>query len=72
MEGISSLHSLRGRLIGSVEPIPREIINGCYVKKMIERFMEGCRKCSDVCVCVQDDSLTRISRDVLIYNKGIS
>lgn len=32
-------HSRRGRLIGSVEPIPREIINGCYVKKMMERFM---------------------------------
>lgn len=66
------LQSQRGRLIGSVEPIPREIINArCYVKKMMERFMRDAE--STRAVVRACDSLTRVLRDVLIYNtKGIS
>lgn len=65
------LQSQRGRLIGSVEPIPREIINRCYVKKMMERFMRDAE--STRAVVRACDSLTRVLRDVLIYNtNGIS
>lgn len=46
-------HSQRGRrLIGSAE-----IINGCYVKKMMARFM---RDEESVCKRVQDDSFQGI------------